>query len=425
MTPSHPPSPAKPAKRKHRVTQGNSHLALYAWTHPATGAQRWRVPYKQDGKWKYKTFKTKAAAVHAAATMLEQSPDALQWSTLDTESRRFLEEIHHRTRAEDRPALLAFLKSRHTSSEVTEAVTRFIAHKTSEAGEETPHLTRQKSLLENLAHHFNGQRVAEIHLPELTAWWTDRGTGLASKTRHDHRGSLITFWRWCLRQGLAGSEPITVAEKIPNVHVATGEKRVLTHLELCQILNHVQPEWRAWVALGAFAGLRPEEIAPGPEKKAAKRGLHCEEIDWDFGVIRLPAVVSKVNTPRIIPLCAALRSSLKWADIQPGMTGPVCLANPAKAGELARLGKDLFAGTWPKDALRHSYGSYRNAVLRNLGQVAEEMGTSIAMLHRHYHNPQPKAHGKDWFLIRFDPTKRTFLPHKTALDHIQDTHKTA
>lgn len=68
----------------------------------------------------------------------------------------------------------------------------------------------------------------------------------------------------------------------------------------------------------------------------------------------------------------------------------------------------MFKTGWPQDVLRHSYGTFRNAVVRNLPQVAEEMGTSVAMLNRHYHNPKPTEEGTAWFalrpsLIRFDP----------------------
>ncbi len=33
-------------------------------------------------------------------------------------------------------------------------------------------------------------------------------------------------------------------------------------------------------------------------------------------------------------------------------------------------------------------------------QVAEEMGNIVAMLHRHYHNPQPEQSGLEWFSLR-------------------------
>jgi integrase len=418
------------AKRRHRVTEGNSHLTVYPWTHPATKAKRWRFAFKEGTKWKYRTFKTKVAAEHAAGKILEEAPAGLVWTGLDTDSQKFLEEIHRRTPPADRPALLAFLRSRDSSAEIAAAVAAFIAHKTSEAGELTPHLAAVASTLGHLAAAFPGRRVSEIHLPELAAWWTTRGTGKASKTQRDLRAVLVTFWRWALRQGLAGSEPITVAERLPAVRVATGEKRVLTAAELCAVLNAIEPAARAWAILGAFAGLRPDEIAPGTTKKAAKRGLHCEEIDWQFKVIRLPAVVSKTNRPRIIPMSDALIAGLQWAGIAEGMHGLTTMNNPSQTHQLARLGRDLFNGTWPKDSLRHSYGSYRNAILRNLDQVSEEMGNSVAMLHRHYHNPQPQQLGDQWFALRpnksaancsdGDPMKSTFwsVPPETSGNQI-------
>lgn len=66
---------------------------------------------------------------------------------------------------------------------------------------------------------------------------------------------------------------------------------------------------------------------------------------------------------------------------------------------------------WPQDALRHTYGSMRNAQIRNLPQVAEEMGTSETMLRRHYHNPKTKEEAVEWFrlrpeMIRYDLIKR-------------------
>ena len=148
--------------------------------------------------------------------------------------------------------------------------------------------------------------------------------------------------------------------------------------------------------------MRPQEICPAAEKRRGKRGLHCEEIDFQFGVIRLPACVSKGGKrARIIPISPALRAGFEWAGITPGRVGAVVSADPVKAGELRRLGREVFGKEgWPQDALRHSYGSYRNAIVRSLEQVAEEMGTSVPMLHRHYHNPKSEAEGVEWFAVR-------------------------
>jgi integrase len=184
----------------------------------------------------------------------------------------------------------------------------------------------------------------------------------------------------------------------------------------------ILPQYRSGIVLQAFCGFRPEEIAPLKRKgtKKSKRGIRREEIDWQYNVIRVPGEVSKTSFPRNVPLLPAAREWLEWAGVHPGHTGPVCDENPVESGETARLGHEVFKTGWPQDALRHSYGSYRNAMIRSLTQVAEEMGTSETMMKQHYHNPKTKEEGEAWFglhpsdLIRpksdeIEVSARTFL----------------
>jgi hypothetical protein len=405
-----------------RVTVGNSHLTIYPWTHPATGRKKWRFAFRDDGRWKYRTFRVKADAEAAATRILEQTSEGLAWEGLDIEARKFLEEVHRRTSPTDRPAVLAFLRSRDTSAEIGAAVAAYLDHKRREAGEETPHLRTVGKFLDRLSTDFKGQRVSEIHAPELATWWTSRGADRSAKSQRDYRAHLVTFWRWALRQGIAGADPVTAADRLPNVRVDRAEPRILSVTETCSILNAVRKEWRAWAVLGAFAGMRPEEISPKSQKLRTKRGLQAEEIDFQFRCIRVPACVSKTNRARIIPFNAALEAGLAWAGITATSTGPICRRYPGTAGELRRIGKLLFAGDWPDDALRHSYGSYRNAILRNLDQVAEEMGNSVAMLHAHYHNPQPEATGHQYFTASpcsdSDPTEARW-----TFEHSEDSNE--
>jgi len=295
-----------------------------------------------------------------------------------------------------------------------------MAAKISKAGEETPHLATARGVLEACATHFQGRNVSDIHQPDLAEWFATRTAKLGWKRKKDIRGTLVAFWRWSQREGIAGVDAITAAERIPEIGGQHGERAILTPNQFHSLAASIAIEFRPWLVLGCFAGLRPEEIAPGVSKKSTKRGIYCEEIDFQFSVIRIAPEVSKVGFPRVIPMSDAARAWLEWADIRPGMTGPVCLDNPTRTKELARLGKSIFTGPWPKDICRHSYGSYRNAQIRSLAQVAEEMGTSVAMLQRHYHNPQPEEVGNQWFAMRpgvpicSDETPRTAPSKKTA-----------
>jgi integrase len=398
------------AKKRSVVRRGNSHLTVYPY------GEGWRFCWRErEGEpWRYVTRTTKKAAEEAAFEKLgEIDAGGLVWSGLDPAARRYLQEVHRLSTEADRPAVLGFLASRRKSAEIVASVERFMDFKEAQKGGATRHLSNVRRDLEALAKAFAGRSVTDVTDGDLTAWWQARVGERSGKTRNECRGNLVAFWNWCVRDGIFPKE-VTPAEKLPRVDLEPCERRVLTSGEVLAVLAKVGVEWRPWVVLGAFCGLRPEEISPVMGKvktRRGKRGLRCEEIDWQFNVIRLPAEVSKINTPRHVPLLPAARAWLEWAGIRPGMVGAVCGVNPTEAGETLRLGKVVFKDGWPQDALRHSYGSMRNAVLRNLPQVAEEMGTSETMLRRHYHNPRTSEEGAEWFglrpgMIRFDPISR-------------------
>jgi len=403
----------KPSRSKTIRGESGMSLTVYPWDHPVTGKTCWRFAWREtpSSPWRYTTASSKAKAEAKAAERIEEMEGGgLIWTALPAARRQFLSEIHKHVpqNPDAESTILDYLLSRKKSDDIGAAVSRFLSGKVSAAGEESPYIATVRNNLETMAAHFAGKSVADIQLPELAAWLDQRAEGRGWKLKSDVRGYLVEFWRWCQIEGLAGREPVTVAARLPRIGKEEMERRVLTPEELQTLLANVGVEWRAWVVLGAFAGMRPEEIVPHPnKKKRAKRGLLCEEIDWDFNVIRLPACVSKVDYPRNIPISAALKAGLKWAGIRPGMTGPVVLRNPSREQELARLGKVVFETGWPKDALRHSYGSYRNAIVRSLEQVSQEMGTSVSMLQRHYHNPKAEAEGEKWFAVRF-PLEKMF-----------------
>lgn len=398
------------ARKRSKVGRNGKVLTVYPH---GTG---WRFCWRENesAPWRYVTRSTKAAAEAAAFDKLgEIAQGGLVWSGLSGETRRFFEAVHRIATPADFPAVLSFLESRRKSSEMVESVARFMAWKIASAGEESRHLGNVRRDLEAMAKHFAGRVVVDVSPDDLAGWWRARVDGLGDKTRNEVRGNLVAFWNWCVWDGIHPKE-VTAAEKLPRVKLGLCERRVLTPAEFLQLAAEIAEEWRPWLVLGAFCGLRPEEIAP-PRKKGAskkgKRGIRCEEIDFQWKVIRVPAEVSKVKAPRNVPLAEAALEWLTWAGIEQGQAGPVCLRNPSEEDETARLGKEVFTTGWPQDALRHSYGSFRNAIIRNLPQVAEEMGTSETMLRRHYHNPRTLEEGEEWFalrpaMIRFDPISR-------------------
>lgn len=409
---------AKEDKRKSfEVTRNNARLTVYPYK------KGWRYGWRRDerSKWQYTTCRKKADAEASAWEKLgEIAKGGILWSTLPIEELRFLEDVHRLATPADFPAVVAFLESRRRSSEIVASVTRFLDEKVAEYGGETRHLWNVKRELTPMAQHFAGRSVVDISDEDLKAWWQERVIRrdeagqplrneagvvqvLSEKTRNDVRGHMVAFWNWAIEQRLHPKDT-TAADRLPAVKVPKAKKRVLTVAEMKATLREVKPQWRAFVVLSGFFGLRPEEIAPNTgsiKTRKDKRGLLAEEIDWRFRCIRVPEEVSKVSTARNVPFFEGAEEWLRWAGLTPGMMGRVCRENPTRRKETARLGKLIFKDEgWPQDALRHSYGSYRNSLIRNLSQVAEEMGTSVDMLRRHYHNPKALEEGEEWFAMR-------------------------
>lgn len=424
---------AGPQRKSFKVTRDNTFITVYPYKCPTTGKDKWRYCWRETegSPWRYVTKGKKADIEQSAYDKIGEMGDGFVWSGLDTETKRFLKEVHRMAKPADFESVLAFLASRRKSAEIVESVARFMAHQVAQEGEETRHLSNVRRHVEAMANHFAGRCVADIHDADLMAWWKDRvlmrdkkGTLvldeqgsprlLSEKTRNDVRSSMVGFWNWAVWDKLLPKE-VTPADKLPRVkdpEPVTATKRVLTPDEMLRQCAEVRQKWRISLVLGGFFGMRPEEIAPLTGKRKSrrkKRGLRAEEIDWTFRVIRVPEEVSKVDTARNIPFPEHAEEWLRWAGFEPGMTGPVCDQNMTDGGETGRLGPIVFGEEgWPQNALRHTYGSCRNAMIRNLHQVAEEMGTSVDRMNKNYHNPRTLEEGQGWFglrpsMIRFDP----------------------
>jgi ADP-ribosylglycohydrolase len=55
--------------------------------------------------------------------------------------------------------------------------------------------------------------------------------------------------------------------------------------------------------------------------------------------------------------------------------------------------------TWQRNALRHSFVSYRLAQVRNAPQVALEAGHTVTVLHRSYAELTTAAQAAQWFAV--------------------------
>lgn len=129
---------------------------------------------------------------------------------------------------------------------------------------------------------------------------------------------------------------------------------------------------RAAIALQAFAGLRTAEVCR----------LDWKEVDLERGHILVSAAKAKTRQKRLVPISDNLA---EWLRRLRKDKGPIYGDDPNMYCANGVSNVCLGAGV-PRRAngLRHSFGSYRLAVLKNEHALALEMGNSPQMIFKHY-----------------------------------------
>jgi hypothetical protein len=117
-------------------------------------------------------------------------------------------------------------------------------------------------------------------------------------------------------------------------------------------------------------------------------------VDLGRKIIELRAGQAKTASRRIVPITDNLAGWL--AKIE--RNGPL-VPDDGVFLKARRLAKSLGI-PWPHNALRHSYISYRIAVVQSAAQVALEAGNSPAIIFKHYRELVTREAADQWFGIR-------------------------
>lgn len=153
-----------------------------------------------------------------------------------------------------------------------------------------------------------------------------------------------------------------------------------------------------FLVIGGFAGLRSAEI----------ERLEWTDVDLASGYIRVAAKKSKTGSRRLVPITDNLRA---WLTLIAKPRGPVIeLANlPNGIQRLVRSIRQSAAKgaeerpwpplVWKHNALRHSFCSYRLAIVKNAAQVALEAGNSPKMIFEHYRELVKEQDAHRWFNV--------------------------
>lgn len=262
----------------------------------------------------------------------------------------------------------------------------FLAGKRANAGA-SPHHVR--TLERHLATLPTGN-LSEIGLAQLPAL-----TG-APRSRKNRLDAWRAFFAWCRSRGYLGAGAPLVTDSIETPRIARSTPETWTPAELAVLVANVRPEYLPWLALSAWAGLRTEEICPDAGSK--KSPLLWSDFHWDRDLLIVRPETSKTGRRRVIPILAPVAALLPQDRV--GRVGPVLPPHaPARTGkqaETTRLGACL--GGWRRNALRHSFLSYRAAIV-GISQASQEAGNSESIARRVYEDAKGADEAAEWFLI--------------------------
>jgi integrase len=263
-----------------------------------------------------------------------------------------------------------------------------------------PHRPRSKKRCDELRGRLKRFAKAYPSLTTPTRLDIERyllGLGVGAKTHDNNLATIVQLYRFALDHGwpVGRALPTTGLEGF----YEPGVPSTFSAATLRTLLGTVDAAWIPFVAIGAFAGLRPSEVYR----------LRWENFRWGEKVIAVSATVAaKVRRPRLVPISDNLAA---WLAVARQDFGPVYPAPTLRSLEkrqrrmIATLRDRLQGFTWPHDVLRHSFGSYRLAQTQNLAQVVLEMGTSESMLKRYYNDPKTPEQAVEWFAIAPDNKK--------------------
>jgi integrase len=288
-------------------------------------------------------------------------------------------------------------------------------------GRSRKHISTLRRFFVRFCLGMGNKAAADITPDEIETWLHGLGTGPV--TINSYRTLLHSLFAYGVSKRMCSENPITQVEKVT---VKAGKVGILSVEQVESLLAQSADDVRATIALGAFAGIRPEEIAR----------LSWQDIDMDEGLIDVGADKSKTARQRYVKILPSLQ---EWLAPLRGK-GPIqqynfrrrydnarSQAGFAVRGNQRRLSNEQLKSlvSWPHDALRHSFASYYVAAFENASALALQLGhTSTALIFSNYRHRVKQRDALRYFSVTPLTISPTALPHTSGLNFEATTKTT-
>lgn len=282
--------------------------------------------------------------------------------------------------------ILPQLKAENATCLVPAAVDQVLAVKEQD-GMRKRYIKDLRCRLSRFSKDFADRSMASLTTAEIDDWL--RSLGSKAVTRNNYRRILSVLFGYAVKRGYVLKNPVLDASKAKEVVKKVG---ILTPSQAATLLEKAPKEIVPAIAIGLFAGLRPEsEIWRLP----------WENIDLEAGLIQVDADKTKGASNRFVQISDNL---IEWLQPVVKKQGPVSPKGDKyymlleKARSAAKISK------WPPDALRHSFASYLYAQFKDLPRAMAEMGhTNPRTFLNHYRERVKPSEAEKYWQIKPNP----------------------
>jgi integrase len=255
-------------------------------------------------------------------------------------------------------------------------------------------------------------QISSVTAAEITSWLDS--IGARGRNRNNYRTAVITLFRYARRHGNLPRSETTEAELVEVAKPKPTPIGIYTPAELRTLLDIMPDNLRPSVAIAALAGIRSQEI------------LRLTWADVDLRKKQITAAAEKAKTAsrRIVPILPALADWLRECSNRKGAIvegfAHTSSWNRAITREVRRFNAEAEKVNGlqiPRiqNGLRHSFASYRLAIVKSAPQVALEMGNSPKKLMQNYRELVTVADARRWFAVKPQQAKgRKVVPFKSA-----------
>ena len=224
--------------------------------------------------------------------------------------------------------------------------------------------------------------ISSLHTTEIERFLDSLKVSL--RTRKNFVTTLGTLFNFARAKGYLSRSHPGVSE-VTRSRRQAREIHIFTPEELATLLHRAPLGLVPTLAIGAFAGIRSEEI----------KRLDWSDVNLAEGFIQIKSSTAKTKVRRLAPLPDNLQ---EWLEAFAQEEGPVC---PYQNLSNAFLKLARRSGVeWKRNALRHSFISYRVARLQDVSKVALEAGNSPKVIFEDYLKVVPGSAAEEWFAIR-------------------------